>query len=125
MKLFKQTDAWISVALILACSIINIRNWSPETLKNSYYVIGLWQVISMLVHTINHWFMKKQGIRRYYHWLTICIFAVAFLGLAYPPLLLLVLDIMLFISPFLAIVYTTICFTELQELKLAHSFNLK
>ncbi|HEV7782992.1 MAG TPA: hypothetical protein VGO58_17070 [Chitinophagaceae bacterium] len=125
MKTFKQTDYWISTGLIIICTVINILSWSILTLIHSYFIIGGWQVISMLVHMLNHWFMKKGGNRSHFHWVSFTLLAVTMLGFALPPLLMFILCILLVISPFLAVIYTLICYEELKELKLRHSLNLK
>jgi len=41
------------------------------TFINGYICIGIWQVISMLVHFSNHWFTGKGTVRRIYHYVAI------------------------------------------------------
>lgn len=125
MELFKKTDCWISTGLITICTIITLVSLTFSTLIYCYAVVGGWQVISMLVHLLNHWFMRKGNARSRYHWLSFGLLVAALTGLIIPPFLFIILTILLFISPVLAVVYVSICYTELKELKLRYSLNLK
>lgn len=124
MKKFKQIDAWISVGLISTCAAVTISAGSTLYLIYSYFIIGGWQVASMLVHTFNGWFMKK-GARSWYHKVTLGILIITPVSYLVPPLAMMILCLLLVVSPVLAITYTSICFDELRELKMAHSLNLK
>ena len=60
MKRFKQTDAWISVFMIIGFPLMGIitRN---EYYFTGYFFVGGWQLISMFVHFYSDWFMTKGG----------------------------------------------------------------
>lgn len=110
MKTFKTCDAWISTGLIISFLIINIID-QPESLIDSmiltgYFVVGGWQVISMLVHALKHCFTEKWRTRYIYHWIT-------FISLITMPGSFWVLA---FTAPFMAIFYTGLCFSEIRKM---------
>jgi len=109
MKTFKKIDAYVSVSLILFFIF-----WIPFNLKSgnglidgalflSYYVIGGWQVISMLVHAITGTFVYGGGIRYIYHWITFIAVVTMPAGSVW---------ILIFTAPFMAVFYTWLCFQE-------------
>lgn len=124
MKTFKHIDLWISAGLIIICAVVVVYSQSISYLLTSYFIIGAWQVTSMIVHVLNNWFMKKGGSRSFYHWLTLTIIGVSLLGFVLKPLLI-IFYFLLFASPFFAAWYAIICYAELKELKMSHSLNLK
>jgi len=107
MKQFKIIDFWISVGLIISFTIINIMEGSLNILENyllvGYFVVGGWQVISMLVHVFNHCFTAKFGARYIYNWITFIAVVTMPLGSIW---------ILLFAAPFMAIGYTYLCYKE-------------
>jgi hypothetical protein len=110
MKTFKTSDAWINTGLILSFIIINLID-KPGSLIDSniltgYFVLGSWQVISMLVHANARCFTQKWGARYIYHWLT-------FISLITIPGSFWVLA---FTAPFMAIFYTGLCFREVKKM---------
>jgi hypothetical protein len=124
MKKFKEIDCWISVSLLLIFGVISLATQSFVYLIRSYFIIGGWQVISMVVHTLNRWFMKRGGARSNYHWFVLSILGIVLLSFFLQPLLF-IFVILLVGSPVLALIYTKICFDEVKELKLTHSLNLR
>ncbi|HAO46623.1 MAG TPA: hypothetical protein PLZ45_02285 [Ferruginibacter sp.] len=110
MKKFKTTDAWISTGLILSFVIINIINKPSglidESILTGYFVVGGWQVVSMLVHAYKHWFTEKWSARYVYHWVT-------FISLVTMPGSFWVLAIT---APFMALYYTVLCFLEIGKM---------
>jgi hypothetical protein len=111
MKTFKLIDFWINVLLIIIFGIIGLAayfNWFNvygDLVILGYFIIGGWQVISMMTHYFNHWFIIEKGIRYQYHQ-----FAIANIVLM---VTLVWFYILLFIAPFLAIFYTWICYNEI------------
>ena len=111
MKKFKQIDVWVSMSLILAFAIVSIIRFDL-TFITGYFVVGGWQLISMLVHAINGWFCESGTARLRYHWTITITIMLILLGLAIYPLLFFILLALLFIAPFMAIGYTRICYHE-------------
>ncbi|MBS1495261.1 MAG: hypothetical protein JSU03_01415 [Bacteroidetes bacterium] len=111
MKNFKFFDTWMSIILITVFLIASVINMD-ETFIYGYFVVGGWQIISMVIHAINGWFTAKGSIRILYHWVVAIVIALTILGLLVYPILYLMLFILLFAAPIMAIVYTTICYDE-------------
>jgi hypothetical protein len=88
-----------------------------------YFIVGGWQVISMLVHAVSGWFTRKKS-RRYYHWTVAIIIVMGILAFIMPYLLF-IYYIMLFAAPVMAICYTFMCYQEVKELKKNHALALK
>jgi hypothetical protein len=118
MKKFKSADLLISILLIVIAVVYAIikRN---QTAFAGYFVVGAWQVISMLLHYKKQLFTQTGGSRSNYHK---CILAIALftaiLLLAAKltewmllPLLLF-LAFLLFTAPVLAIYYAWLCYNE-------------
>ena len=59
MKKFKQADYFISLLLILVFVIISFIN-QDITWIVGYFVVGGWQVISMIIHAFFGWFTVKK-----------------------------------------------------------------
>ena len=114
MKKFKLYDTWISILLIVGFTIVSLVKLD-YTFIIGYFVVGGWQVISMIVHAINSWFTKKGSVRYNYHYLVAIIFLLAAVGLLAHALLIVVLPILLFTAPIMAIYYTLLCYTEVYE----------
>ncbi|MEP7164687.1 MAG: hypothetical protein ABI741_08335 [Ferruginibacter sp.] len=111
MKKVKQADLGISIALIFFFIILSFIN-EDTTFIIGYFVVGGWQLISMIVHAVKGWFTEKGGRRYIYHWVVLCILLTALLGLAIPEFLVLLAYPMLFAAPFMAIYYSWICYNE-------------
>ncbi|MEP7237956.1 MAG: hypothetical protein ABI685_08830 [Ferruginibacter sp.] len=106
MKKFKEVDAWISIILITGFAIATIIN-RDYTFILGYFIVGSWQVISMLVHVYCHSFTQKKGIRRNYHWITLISLITMPIGSFW---------ILLFAAPFMAVFYTWLCFDEVRKM---------
>jgi hypothetical protein len=74
MKQFKIIDFWISIGLIISFTTISVIEGFDGFISNyflsGYFVVGGWQVISMLVHAFNHWFTSNNSTRYFYHCIT-------------------------------------------------------
>jgi hypothetical protein len=119
MKTYKQIDFWGSIILIIG-SIAATFIWSNFIYIIGYFIVGAWQLLSIIVHEINHWFIRKGGNRRLYHKIVLsiflsliaglCICLVSSLGYSF---VLIILSLLLCISPILAVCYIIICYNEL------------
>jgi hypothetical protein len=106
MKKFKKMDAWISFILITAFAIATLM-YRDYTLLTGYFVVGGWQVISMLVHVFNSCFTNRKSVRYYYHWVTLISVITMPVGSIW---------ILLFTAPFMAVFYTWLCFDEVKKM---------
>jgi hypothetical protein len=106
MKKFKEADAWISSILIIGFAIATIIK-RDNTFLLGYFVIGSWQVISMLVHVYYHSFTEKGCTRRNYHWITFISLITMPIGSYW---------ILLFIAPFMAVFYAWLCHDEVRKM---------
>jgi hypothetical protein len=108
MKQFKIVDFWISIGLIISFTAISVIEGFDNFLSNyflvGYFVVGGWQVISMLVHAFNHWFTSDKSTRYFYHWITFISLITMPVGSIW---------ILLFAAPFMAVFYTYLCYKEI------------
>lgn len=102
MKKFKIIDLWISIVLITGFAIASLIN-RDYTFIIGYFVVGGWQVISMIVHAVDRCFTEKRGARYVYHWITFISVVTMPLGSFW---------ILLFTAPFMAVYYTWLCYNE-------------
>ena len=102
MKKFKQIDVWISISLISIFTALGFVRLD-YTFFVGYFVVGGWQVISMLVHIAQKWFTDKGGARYIYNWITLVSLITFPLGTFW---------ILLFTAPFMAVYYTYQCYDE-------------
>ena len=106
MKTFKIIDVWISIGLIISFTVLIIYDAAGFDVMNSliftsYFFIGGWQVISMLVHAITGTF--TYGARYIYHWITLIAVATMPVGSFW---------ILWITAPFMAVFYTWLCYRE-------------
>jgi len=108
MKNFKTIDSCLQALLIITCTALNI-NGSLNILY-SYFIVGSYQLISMLVHEATKSFTRTAARRIYQNvvyvivscmLLTTVIDAAGFIF--YP---------MIFLAPFMAVYYTWLCYKE-------------
>ena len=120
MKTYKQIDFWGSVILISGFIIASLIRMDL-TFIAGYFVVGAWQLVSIIVHGVKQWFTRKGSSRLSYQHLMIvlfCALAVTFVisfathGVA-GIFLMIILFALLITAPFLAIIYTIICYNEL------------
>jgi len=112
MRTFKTIDAWISLGLIIAFTFLVIFTdkgfgLPGNMLFTGYFVVGGWQVISMLVHVYYHSFTKKGSIRNIYHWITFVSLITMPAGSFW---------ILYFAAPFMAVFYNCLCFAEVRKM---------
>ena len=106
MKKFKIIDTWISIILITGFAIATIFN-RDYTFLLGYFVVGGWQVVSIVVHVYYHSFTQKKSTRRNYHWITLISLITMPVGSFW---------ILLFAAPFMAVFYTCLCFDEVRKM---------
>lgn len=106
MKKFKKIDVRVSIILITGFAIATIIN-RDYTFLMGYFVVGGWQVISMLVHVYHKSFTQKKGARYVYHWITLISLITMPVGSFW---------ILLFTAPFMALYYTWLCFDEVRKM---------
>jgi len=102
MKKLKTIDLFINITLIAGFAI----NWlikMDDSYFYGYFVVGGWQVTSMLFHVYNGIFTYKEGSRNTYHWITLISLVTMPLGSIW---------ILLFAAPFMAVYYTYLCYHE-------------
>lgn len=111
MKKFKIIDFWGSVILIAIFTIYGLVKFNEKFIIG-YFVVGGWQLISMIVHATNNWYTHRNGARLIYHWIVFGILAMAGLGFLFPSMLLVLLYFMIFAAPCMAFLYSLICYRE-------------
>ena len=111
MKKFKRIDFWISCILITMFLVLSLIKMD-ETFIIGYFVVGGWQVISMIIHAVNNWFTQKGGARHSYHWTVFWLFILTGTCFFIPVIILFILFPMLFAAPFMALYYTWLCYNE-------------
>jgi hypothetical protein len=117
MKLFKQIEIALNISVILSCLVFCYLTQSFETLITCYIIVGFVQLLGMLVHAFNGWFVTNRGTRWIYHWATGLLLALIPTGIS--------LYILVIASPFLALFYLYICHKEYQLLKHREFVHLK
>lgn len=103
MKTFKIIDMWISILLIIGFATNCLVKMDIVDLLVGYFVVGGWQVISMLVHVFTGTFIYTLGARSVYHWITLFSVVTIPIGSMW---------ILLFTAPFMAVYYTWLCYHE-------------
>ncbi len=111
MKNFKIIDIWVSIILLISFTILSLIKLD-YTFLIGYCVVGGWQMISMVVHTLKGWFIHHKAGRYYYELTVAFIAAFTLLGLLFYPVLFFVMIVMLFAAPFMAVYYTWLCYNE-------------
>ncbi len=100
MKTFKLIDFWVSVGLIIVFTVLSLFK-QDNTFMTGYFVVGGWQVTSMLTHVFTGTF--TNGARSIYHWITLIAVFTMPIGSIW---------ILLFAAPFMAVYYTWLCYNE-------------
>ncbi len=111
MKDFKLIDFWVSVGLIISYTIIfylepKISLNNSGYLIQGYFIVGGWQAVSMAVHIVHRNDVQLSQCRKIYTWTTlVCLITM--------PMGLLMLAILFYSAPFMAIFYTCLCGYEI------------
>ena len=115
MEKFKTIDVWVNTGLIAAAVLFGL-NCADGKFIIGYFVVGGWQVISMFIHAVNGWFCAKDSARRIYHNMVIVILVIVPLSFVFYPISFLLLMALLFVSPFMAVYYTALCYNEVKTI---------
>lgn len=117
MKTFKQIDFYGQVITIIVLTVLSLVNMD-ETFVYSYFIIGAWQVLSMVIHLFHKQFIPKKSMRLNYTIATGIMVALMFT--------LVFFYVLLFIAPILALYYLYICGDELfYKMKRRPLYQLK
>ncbi|HMR91018.1 MAG TPA: hypothetical protein PKC69_01835 [Chitinophagaceae bacterium] len=108
MKSFKLFDLWIQ-ATITALTVVYILTTSVENFILLYFFIGGWQVISTLVHLAHKGRYTAAKDRKYYQ---NALFVTVILAVVSLPFWIFFGFALLFVSPFMAVWYWSICYHE-------------
>ena len=107
MKKIKLIDLAINLALI--SWFLFQKCWADfDKLITAYFVVGGWQVISMLFHAYMKWFTKKGSTRYIYHWLVFIAIITIPIGSFW---------VLAFTTTPMALFYTTLCLIEILSIK--------
>lgn len=113
MKRIKTVDFWVQVILMFSAIVLIVKGW--EYFIFSYLIVGGWQLLSMIVHEINKWFVSSHSQRRVYH--NIAYIAVLIiLATSLVPALFVFYYIMFLAAPVIAFYYTSLCYNETFKL---------
>jgi len=119
MKPYKLIDFIIGILLIIICT------FSAFVLKEAYFfygyfVVGGWQLLSMLIHMANNDKYIRSSNRKIYEKMILWILIIGVLSLLLTllemPILIFYLYAMLIFSPVLAIYYQVVCYIEYRLL---------
>jgi len=118
MKTFKIADCIVQLLLIFGALFINLvlkPGTVDESFFMSYFLVGSWQIISLIVHLFFPGEYKVE-LRRLYSILLLLTAVVFLIGLFSSGLLINVLFGLLYWSPLLAILYLITCILEIKKL---------
>jgi hypothetical protein len=109
MKTFKLTDFYIQVIVIAMSLLLTLTG--VLNFYTSYFIVGSFQLSSMLIHEITRSFIAKGSARRLYqnvvYFIVGCMLITplinAFAIIFFP---------MAFLAPFMAVYYTGLCYKE-------------
>lgn len=113
MKNFKQIDNWISTLLMVAALLTSLIR-RDESFILWYFIVGAWQIISMLTHVYTG-MVPKHSARAIYHSIVVVTLILAIIGVLVHYILYAVLMILLFAAPFMALFYTLLGFDESKK----------
>ncbi len=118
MKSFKIIDCWVSFILIPVFVIFGFITMSEKSFYG-YFIVGGWQVVSMIVHHLSRWFTEKAEPRLFYHKLVLLLIIVTASLIALTQLteifiipVIIIMFLLLIGSPIMAIYYAQMCYEE-------------
>lgn len=112
MRTIKKIDLIGQAILIVVFAIISLVRMDI-TFVVGYFVIGAWQVTSMILHVVYTW-NPGHITRSYYHVFVFCLIVLASFSLLI-PVLILVFYFLLYGTPLLAFFYAYICYVEVTH----------
>ncbi|WP_462220035.1 hypothetical protein [Ferruginibacter sp.] len=111
MRKFKKIDFEINVILIILCTVFAFCKQGASFFIG-YFIVGMWQILSLLIHYYKNWFCEKGTKRRNYQSLIITLLIITAVGFIIYPIIIIVAFILLFAAPVMAVYYTWICYDE-------------
>jgi len=96
-------DFWFSILLFIILTIWFLINPSLDNIIEAYFILGGWQVISMIIHEWNKWFISWKSTRRIYHWISLVSLIAMPFGFAW---------VLVVTAPFMAAYYIFLCGKE-------------
>lgn len=110
MKLLKQVDLFIQLLLMVTLIVFIVASEEGFKLNvlAALFVIGVYQLISMLAHEVSRYFIKRGSVRRMYHNISYIIAALSLFYNQLPGVIYLIVSI----TPFMAFFYTWLCYKE-------------
>ena len=110
MRQFKTIDIWVSIGLIL-CSLIISLIKRDGTVFVCYFIVGAWQLVSIVMHVAHGWF-KKDKRRLHYYLIVAGVIVAATAGIFFTFILYTVMFFLLFLAPVMACYYAWLCYHE-------------
>lgn len=110
MKKFKLIDAWLSMILISSVILYGLIQRDSNFIYG-YFLVGGWQLTSIMVHVSKKWFTHSDQ-RKHYHIAVAVIACIALVGCLVNELLWALMFVLFFVSPIMAIYYTWLCYQE-------------
>ena len=128
-KKIKIADLGIQVVLFLAGLAVFLLTNEEQLYFYFYYLLGSWQILSLLIHHIDNRGLPFFQKRRIYSQAIAGVFitgAISLLLLIFKtPVIIFYLFGLLLLSPFLAIWYMSICYREILQLRKRELIHLK
>lgn len=109
MKTFKIIDFWVQASVVIAGTVIAITD--PDNFYVAYFLVGAFQLASMLIHEVAQSGTAKGTARRVYHNITY-IFVIAMVSSPFLYPLLFIFLPLLFFAPVMALYYLRLCYKE-------------
>ncbi|WP_207495477.1 hypothetical protein [Aridibaculum aurantiacum] len=111
MKKIKQIDMIVQLVLVVAFAMAALLD-KGKTIIIGYFIVGSWQLASMLVHHVKDWHMHKKS-RQIYHGISyLSVFMLALATVSHGPIQN-VFWILLLAAPVMAVYYLLLCVHEI------------
>ncbi len=123
MKLFKQIDLGLQLAVILICGILIL--FYKDFLFISYFVILGYQALSTLSHAFLYRYYQQLRARRLYNIMLLATIILSSSFFIYTTAAIYITVSLLLSSPFLIIWYLYICYEEKKRLEYKEFVHLK
>lgn len=109
---YRIADLIIQLAMLLTWLIVVVKNY--EFALNMYFIVGGWFLVSLVIHRL----IDKDKDSAYNIFLVIVagIIASFVLSITVASTFFIVLYILFFGAPVMALLYTYVCFTEIRKL---------
>ena len=122
MKTYKTIDFYGSLILMIS-AVIFAGIPGIDFFLVGYFVVGAWQLISVIVHAVNGWFQGNK--RSWYNKILILVLILSIFGIVSYYVLFILLLIMLFAAPVMAVYYAQLSYAELKSMNTRPLAQLK